>query len=89
MNSFFAFMKGLGFRRGPSRAVGGIAGGIAEQTGLDPLLVRLLMLLSFLLPVLGPTLYLVLWLTLPWQDGTIPLQRLLEGRGGGPSIVEH
>lgn len=88
MDSFFSFMKNLGFRRGPGRAVAGIAGGVAQHTGWDPLLVRLLMLVSFLLPVLGPTLYLVLWLILPWQDGTIPLQRFLDRRGGAPTIVQ-
>lgn len=51
-------------------------------------MVRLLMLVSFLLPVLGPTLYLVLWLILPWQDGTIPLQRFLDRRGCAHTIVQ-
>ena len=33
------------------------------------------------LPVLGVVAYLVAWLLLPWQDGSIPLQRLLGGGG--------
>lgn len=88
MDSFFGFFRNLGFRRGPSRLVGGIAGGIADATTADPVLVRLLVLLAFLLPFVGLPLYLVLWILLPWQDGSIPLERLLQRyRGGGSSTV--
>jgi phage shock protein PspC (stress-responsive transcriptional regulator) len=42
-------------------------------------LVRLLVLISFLLPFVGVLLYLVVWFLTPWQDGSIPLERLLGG----------
>lgn len=98
MDSFFAFLRNLGFRRGPRRLLAGIGGGVADATGADPVLVRVLMILAMLLPVIGPTLYIVLWVLLPWQDGTIPLQRLVQhyrsnrdGHGGGdePTIVQE
>lgn len=81
MNSIFETFRGLPFRRGPRRLLGGIGGGIAEATGINVWLARLLVLASFLLPVLGVVAYLVTWLLLPWQDGSIPLQRLLGGGG--------
>ena len=80
MNTFFATLRGFRFRRGPQRLVGGIAGGLADLTGLDVWIVRVLVLLSFLLPVLGVGAYLVVWALTPWQDGTIPLERVLGGR---------
>ena len=43
-------------------------------------LVRVLVLVSFLLPVLGVGAYLVAWALTPWQDGTIPLERVLDRR---------
>lgn len=75
MNRFFDSIRKLGFRRGPERLLGGIAGGIAEASGLNVWLVRLLIFVSFLLPVVGPALYAVVWLLTPWSDGSIPLQR--------------
>ena len=79
MRSIFNSIRSLGFRRGPSRLVGGIAGGIAAATGLNVWLVRLLVLLAFLLPVVGVGLYLVIWVLTPWQDGSIPLEQVLSG----------
>lgn len=81
MESFFDSIRRLGYRRGPDRLVGGICGGIAAATGVSVTLVRIGMLLAFLLPFFGIAAYLVGWLLLPWQDGTIPLERLLSPRG--------
>lgn len=77
MKAVFDSVRSIGFRRGPQRLVGGIGGGIARQTGLDVWLVRLIILVSFLLPVLGVGAYLVVWALTPWEDGRIPLERLL------------
>lgn len=77
MNNFFDSLRGLGFRRGPRRLVGGIAGGIADKLGLNVWLVRALVLASFLLPVLGVGAYLAVWILTPWQDGSIPAERVL------------
>ena len=79
MDKAFNAIRGLGFRRGPSRLVGGVAGGIAAALGLNVWLARLLVLVSFLLPVVGIGLYLVIWVLTPWQDGSIPLERLIRG----------
>jgi len=59
---------------------GGIAGGIASRFGMNVWLVRLLVLISFLLPFVGVLLYLVFWFLTPWQDGSIPLERLFGNR---------
>lgn len=77
MNALFDFIRGLRFRRGPQRILGGIAGGIASRFGINVWLVRLLVLVSFLLPVLGWILYAVVWILTPWRDNSIPLERML------------
>lgn len=83
MQKLFTTIRRLGFRRGPARLAGGIAGGIAQHVGINVWLARLLVLVSFLLPVVGVGLYLVVWALTPWQDGSIPLERAL---GGTPEI---
>lgn len=57
--------------------VGGICAGIAATFGWDVSLVRIGVLLSFLLPFIGLGTYLVAWLLLPKDDGSIVLQRLV------------
>lgn len=80
MESFFDAIRRLGFRRGPHRIAGGICGGIADQANVSLNLVRVLMVIAFFLPVIGVGAYLVAWALLPWQDGTIPLERMLTGQ---------
>lgn len=80
MKRFFDSIRSIGFRRGPWRLLGGIAGGIADRLDINVWLARLLVLLSFLLPVVGVGLYVVVWALTPWQDGSIPLERFLNSR---------
>jgi phage shock protein C len=80
MERFFNIIRNTGFRRGPNRLVAGISGSIAQSLGVSVWLVRLLILLSFLLPVVGLALYLLVWALTPWQDGSIPLERFLDGQ---------
>lgn len=77
MDTFFDSIRRTGFRRGPQRILGGVCGGVAARLGANVMVVRLLLLLAFLLPGIGWVLYVALWALLPWQDGTIPLERLL------------
>ncbi|WP_163542482.1 PspC domain-containing protein [Occultella kanbiaonis] len=77
MDAIFDTIRKIGFRRGPGRILGGIGGGIADQTGVSVGLVRILLLLLGLLPVLGWGVYLIAWVLLPWQDGSIPLERFI------------
>ena len=80
MKKLFDSIRNIGFRRGPDRVLGGIAGSLAESTGINVWLIRLLVLASFLLPVLGVGAYVVAWVLTPWQDGSIPVEQALGGR---------
>ncbi|GAA0192447.1 PspC domain-containing protein [Glutamicibacter creatinolyticus] len=77
MDKFFNSLRSMPLRRGPARMAGGVAGGIADKFGWDVSLVRIAMLLSFLLPVIGIGAYIVAWLLIPAQDGSIILQKWL------------
>ncbi|GAB3567722.1 hypothetical protein GCM10027405_28540 [Arthrobacter alkaliphilus] len=83
MNKFFSIVRGIGLRRGPQRLVGGVCGGIAAKLNVDVAYVRIGYLLFCLLP--GPALliYVVAWLLLPDQTGTIALESYLARRPQG------
>lgn len=80
MDKIFDAIRRTGFRRGPSRLVGGVCGGIAQQLGWNVTLVRVIVLVLLLLPVLSWIAYAVVWVLLPWQDGSIPLEQLFGGQ---------
>jgi phage shock protein PspC (stress-responsive transcriptional regulator) len=76
---FFASIRRGLFPRSDQRWVGGVAGGLAERIGWDPLLVRGLLIVSFFLGGLGLILYGVGWALLPERDGRIHLQEAVRG----------
>ncbi|MFE7509301.1 PspC domain-containing protein [Promicromonospora sp. NPDC057488] len=76
---FFASIRRGLFPRSDQRWVGGVAGGLAERIGWDPLLVRGLLIVSFFLGGLGLILYGVGWALLPERDGRIHLQEAIRG----------
>lgn len=78
-SGFFASIRRGLFPRSEQRWVGGVAGGIAERVGWDPLLVRGLLIVSFFLGGLGLILYGVGWALLPERDGRIHLQEATRG----------
>jgi len=81
MDALYRSLRALPYRRGPRRLVGGVCGGLSAKYGWDLTLVRLAVLVAFLLPFIGVGTYLVAWLLLPWQDGSIPLERAFPGPG--------
>jgi phage shock protein C len=79
MDAFYRTLRAIPYRRGPNRWVAGLCGGLSAKFGWDPTLVRIVVLISFLLPFIGVGTYLLAWLLLPWQDGSIPLERAFPG----------
>lgn len=74
---FFDLVRAVPFRRTRPRLLGGVAAGIAAGTGANVWLVRLGLLVASLLPVIGVGAYVLAWVLLPWEDHTIPAERLL------------
>ena len=77
---FFAQLRGTGLYRSDERWIGGVAGGLAQRFGFDPLIVRGLFLATLLLGGFGLVLYAIGWALLPEErDGRIHLEGLTVG----------
>lgn len=76
---FFDWIRGINVRRTDDRWVAGVCGGVAERTGLDPMLVRGIAIVVALLG--GPIFlaYAVGWALLPDTTGRIHVERMLQG----------
>ncbi|MDO5628949.1 MAG: PspC domain-containing protein [Mobilicoccus sp.] len=68
------------------RWVAGVAAGLGASRGIDPVLFRVGFILLTLLGGIGITAYLLCWLLLPSEDGTVPLDRAMR-RGDGGAIT--
>lgn len=76
---FFDWIRGTGLRRTDDRWIAGVCGGVAERTGLDPMLVRGI---AIVVALLGGPLFLAYaagWALLPDTTGSIHVQRMLQG----------
>ncbi|MDD9207478.1 PspC domain-containing protein [Georgenia sp. 10Sc9-8] len=83
MNDVFTRIRRSGVRRGPQRLLGGVCGPIAARIGSDVWLIRGVVGVLFLVPPgIGVAGYLGAWVLLPWQDGSIPLERFLSRSQG-------
>jgi len=79
-NQFFDSLRRIGVARSDDRWIGGVAAGVGERYGLDPLLVRGLLVLSVFVGGIGLVLYGIAWLLLPERsDGRIHLEQTLRG----------
>lgn len=80
-DGFFAAIRRTGLYRSDQRWIGGVAGGLAQRLGIDPLLMRGVFAVSFLIGGLGFVAYGVGWALLPEQrDGRIHLEETIRGR---------
>ncbi|MBE7699434.1 PspC domain-containing protein [Oerskovia sp. Sa1BUA8] len=77
---FFDTVRRIGISRSEERWVGGVAGGIADRFGIDPLIVRGILVVSVFLGGAGLVLYGLGWALLPEaRDGRIHLQQAIRG----------
>lgn len=80
MDGFFDSVRRTGLSRSDDRWVGGVAAGVADRFGIDPLLVRGLLFLSVFVSGAGLVLYALAWALLPERsDGRIHLQQAVRG----------
>jgi phage shock protein C len=57
-----------------NRKIAGVAGGIAEYFGIDPILVRVAFVVATFFGFAGVLLYVVLWIVMPEGElGTVPV----------------
>ena len=62
------------------RAIGGVAGGVAQRFGLSSTLVRVAWVLSILFGGFGVLAYVILWIVLPKGTPQMPAVRVAEER---------
>ncbi|WP_225228483.1 MULTISPECIES: PspC domain-containing protein [Oerskovia] len=80
MDGFFDTVRRIGISRSEDRWVGGVAGGVADRFGIDPLIVRGILVVSVFLTGAGLVLYGLAWALLPEsRDGRIHLQQAIRG----------
>ncbi|MFD4993495.1 PspC domain-containing protein [Cellulosimicrobium cellulans] len=79
-DGFFDAVRRVGIYRADDRWIGGVASGVAERFGIDPLIVRGLLFVTFFLSGAGLVLYGAAWALLPERrDGRIHLQEAFRG----------
>ncbi|RHA43069.1 PspC domain-containing protein [Cellulomonas rhizosphaerae] len=80
-SGFFGAVRRLDVQRADDRWIGGVCAGLANRTGLDPLVWRGIFAASLLIGGLGLVLYGIAWALLPERrDGRIHLEELFAGR---------
>ena len=78
--SFFDSVRRTGLVRTDQRWIGGVAGGLAQQLNVDPVLVRCIWAVLCVFSGVGLLLYGIAWALLPEEgDGRIHLQQALHG----------
>lgn len=81
-------MRATGIRRPrDGRWLGGVAVGVGNRFGLDPVLVRVAIVVLTVLFGLGLTVYLIAWVLLPDENGAVPLQRAFTERDAGSIVL--
>ncbi|HSO92184.1 MAG TPA: PspC domain-containing protein [Arthrobacter sp.] len=78
--SFFDWIRSQGVYRGRERWVGGVASGIAQRLGVDPLIVRGILIVLTVFAGVGVLLYGIAWALLPEPDGRIHVEEAAAGR---------
>ena len=78
--NFFDWVRSHGIHRGRERWIGGVASGIAQRLGVDPLIVRGILIVLTVFAGVGVLLYGLAWALLPEPDGRIHVQEAAAGR---------
>jgi phage shock protein PspC (stress-responsive transcriptional regulator) len=78
--NFFDWIRSHGIYRGRQRWVGGVASGIAQRLGVDPLIVRGILIVLTVFAGVGVLFYGLAWALLPEPDGRIHVQEAAAGR---------
>ena len=78
--NFFDWIRAQGIYRGRDRWIGGVASGIAQRLGVDPLIIRGVFIVLTVFAGVGVLAYGLAWALLPEPDGRIHVQEAAAGR---------
>jgi len=88
LDKVFAAIRAIPVRRrSDDKWIGGVASGLADRLGVDPVIVRAALMLLTILGGIGITVYLVAWLLLPNDRDEIAAQRALRDGDGGSIVL--
>ncbi|HLS45170.1 MAG TPA: PspC domain-containing protein [Ornithinicoccus sp.] len=85
-DTFFEGLRRIDMRRSDDSWFGGVASGLAERLGVDPLVIRALFVVLSLGMGLGVLLYLTAWLLIPDRREQTHIEKALRG-GEAASVV--
>jgi phage shock protein PspC (stress-responsive transcriptional regulator) len=68
------------------RVIGGVAGGLAEYFGLDPILMRVIFVIITLISGIGILLYIILWIVMPEVPFEIAYKVNTNGDNQNPEV---
>lgn len=74
------------YRSRKHRVIGGVASGLAEYFGLDPILMRVIFVIITLINGIGILLYLILWIVIPEEPFEVAYQIKTEDAAQSPGI---
>ncbi len=88
LDQFFDHIRAGGiYRRRERRWIGGVCSGLATRLNVDPVLVRIAAVFAGMFFGLGVTAYLVAWVLLPDENGSIHAERAWRERYAGSVIL--
>ena len=74
-------------RNPDDKVIAGVASGVADFFGLDPIVVRVIWALTILLGGLGVIVYIILWIVVPEGDSDRTLAHDLRDKAAGSTEV--
>ncbi|MEO6143291.1 MAG: PspC domain-containing protein [Dermatophilaceae bacterium] len=88
LDKAFSGLRGIPVRRRTDdKWIGGVASGLADRLGVDPVIVRAAFVLLSILGGIGVSVYLVAWVLLPNDRDEIAAQRALRDGDGGSIVL--
>ncbi len=88
LDKIFSALRGIGIRRRTDdKWIGGVASGLADRLGVDPVIVRAAFVLLTILGGVGVSVYLVAWTLLPNDRNQIAAERALRDGDGGSVVL--
>lgn len=88
LDKIFAALRGIGIRRRTDdKWMGGVASGLADRLGVDPVIVRAAFVLLSILGGVGLSVYLVAWALLSNDRNEIAAERALRDGHGGSVVL--
>ena len=89
MSGFYNTLRRLPARDTNDKILGGVCSGLGREMNFSANTLRIILVVLAVFFGTGVGVYLLAWLLMPTQDGSIALERLLGGSSGGGNITSR